>query len=101
MQQNAANMAFSRSERVVHADSKVFAASAELLLRRLIDNFGFEVPLQCGGVPEVLLDPRRTWHDADAYDRMAAKLVGMFSDNFAQYEGSVSDDVLAERVKAG
>ena len=32
-----------------------------------------------------LLDPRRTWADTAGYDAQAAKLVGMFQKNFAQY----------------
>jgi phosphoenolpyruvate carboxykinase (ATP) len=64
-------------------------------------NFGFEVPVSVSGIADVLLDPRQTWSDPSAYDAQAAKLVQMFSDNFAQYEDYVSDDVLAERVMAG
>ncbi len=63
------------------------------------ENFGFEVPVSCTGVADVLLDPRRTWDNPDSYDRNAAKLVQMFSDNFTQYEGYVSEDVLAEALK--
>ena len=58
-------------------------------------NFGFEVPthVKASAVPDILLDPRRTWDDAEAYDRQAAKLVKMFADNFAQYEDYINDDV--------
>ncbi|TCP59722.1 phosphoenolpyruvate carboxykinase (ATP) [Rhodovulum bhavnagarense] len=56
-------------------------------------NFGFEVPLAVEGVAEVLLDPRRTWADPAAYDAQAAKLVGMFAENFAQYLPFIDDDV--------
>ncbi|HAW46000.1 MAG TPA: phosphoenolpyruvate carboxykinase (ATP) [Roseovarius sp.] len=62
------------------------------------DNFGFEVPVEVPGVAEVLLDPRRTWDDADAYDRQAAKLVQMFADNFAQYVPFIDDDVKAAAI---
>ena len=64
-------------------------------------NFGFQVPVSVNGVADVLLDPRQTWSDPAAYDAQAKKLVGMFAENFAQYEAHVPDDVLAERVKAG
>ena len=47
------------------------------------------------GVAEVLLDPRRTWADAAAYDAQAAKLVQMFADNFAQYVPFIDEDVRA------
>ncbi|TFL17475.1 phosphoenolpyruvate carboxykinase [Jannaschia formosa] len=56
-------------------------------------NFGFDVPLSCPGVADMLLDPRRTWDDKSAYDAQAAKLVGMFADNFAQYVDHIDDDV--------
>jgi len=56
-------------------------------------NFGFEVPLSVHDVPEVLLDPRRTWADPAAYDAQAKKLVQMFSENFAQYLPFIDDDV--------
>ena len=62
------------------------------------DNFGFDVPRSCPGVADILLDPRRTWDDASEYDAMAAKLVAMFSDNFAQYESYIGDDVRAVAI---
>jgi len=61
-------------------------------------NFGFDVPTACPGVAEVLLDPRRTWYDHTAYDAQAAKLVGMFAENFAQYVPFIDDDVKAAAI---
>jgi len=61
-------------------------------------NFGFDVPTACPGVPEVLLDPRRTWEDPAAYDAQAAKLVHMFAENFAQYVPFIDDDVKAAAI---
>jgi phosphoenolpyruvate carboxykinase (ATP) len=63
-------------------------------------NFGFEVPVASPGVDSRLLDPRTTWADAAAYDAQAAKLVGMFSENFAQYRPFVGKDVIAAAVRA-
>ncbi|MGI1664062.1 phosphoenolpyruvate carboxykinase [Palleronia sp. KMU-117] len=57
--------------------------------------FGFEVPTTVDGVPDILLDPRRTWDDPEAYDRQAEKLVGMFAENFAKYIDHIDDDVKA------
>ena len=57
--------------------------------------FGFEVPTTVDGVPDILLDPRRTWDDPEAYDRQAQKLVGMFAENFAKYLDHIDDDVKA------
>ncbi len=61
-------------------------------------NFGFEVPVNAPGVAEVLLDPRRTWDDGEAYDRQAAKLVEMFSANFEQYLPYIDADVKAAAI---
>ena len=58
-------------------------------------NFGFEVPTTVSGVPDLLLNPRKTWDDPAAYDAQAQKLVSMFSENFAQYEEHIDEDVRA------
>ena len=49
-------------------------------------------------MPDILLDPRRTWDDGEAYDRQAAKLVAMFAENFGQYESHIDDDVKAVAI---
>ncbi|MEM6621014.1 MAG: phosphoenolpyruvate carboxykinase [Pseudomonadota bacterium] len=67
---------------------------------RVDENFGFHVPVACPGVSDVLLNPRRTWEDAAAYDKQAAELIQMFIDNFAQYEPHVGDEVKAAAPKA-
>ena len=61
-------------------------------------NFGFDVPVSVPGVDDRLLDPRQTWADGAAYDEQAAKLVQMFSDNFAQYLDAIDDDVRAAAI---
>jgi phosphoenolpyruvate carboxykinase (ATP) len=57
-------------------------------------NFGFAVPLSVPGVEPSILDPRSTWADKTAYDRQAAKLVGMFIANFGRFETHVDATVL-------
>jgi len=57
-------------------------------------HFGFAVPVSVPGVDDSVLDPRATWADASAYDRQAARLVGMFIDNFAKFEEHVDGAVL-------
>jgi phosphoenolpyruvate carboxykinase (ATP) len=52
---------------------------------RLDPVFGFEVPLEVPGVDPLLLDPRSTWRDSDAYDRKAGELAHMFRENFEQF----------------
>ena len=61
-------------------------------------NFGFEVPVSVPGVADILLEPRRTWDDQDAYDKQAAKLVRMFAANFEQYVEHIDDDVKAVAI---
>ena len=61
-------------------------------------NFGFEVPVTVDGVPDILLNPRRTWEDAAAYVEQARKLVDMFAQNFAQYTDAIDDDVRAVAI---
>jgi ATP-dependent phosphoenolpyruvate carboxykinase len=55
-------------------------------------NFGFQVPLELPGCTE-LLDPRSTWSDPAEYDAMAAKLVDLFVENFAQFADQVDEGV--------
>ena len=63
-------------------------------------NFGFEVPVsvKANAVPDILLDPRRTWDDKKAYDKQAAKLVAMFAENFEQYANHIDDDIRAVAI---
>ena len=60
---------------------------------RTDENFGFEVPVAVPGVDDAILDPRSTWSDPKAYDEMAARLVGLFIENFAQFEAHVDQGV--------
>lgn len=45
--------------------------------------FGLAVPRAVPGVPDAALDPRAAWKDPAAYDRQAAHLQRLFSENFA------------------
>ena len=63
-------------------------------------NFGFDVPVSVPGVDPVILNPRETWDDKAAYDAQAAKLVGMFIANFAQFEAHVDAGVRDSAPKA-
>jgi phosphoenolpyruvate carboxykinase (ATP) len=56
-------------------------------------NFGFEVPVAVPGVDSKLLDPRSTWANPAEYDAMAAKLVDLFVENFAQFADHVDEGV--------
>ena len=52
---------------------------------RTDDLFGFAVPLAVPGIEAKLLTPRLTWADADAYDRQALHLAGLFQRNFEKF----------------
>ncbi|HSJ30214.1 MAG TPA: phosphoenolpyruvate carboxykinase [Longimicrobiales bacterium] len=55
--------------------------------------FGLHIPQSVPGVPDEVLDPRSTWSDPAAYDTAAAKLAGMFRDNFGKFAEGVSEAV--------
>jgi len=55
--------------------------------------FGLQVPEHVPGVPDGVLDPRKTWKDAAAYDAQARKLTGLFRKNFEQFAEAVSAGV--------
>lgn len=58
-------------------------------------NFGFDIPTRCPGVDNAILDPRGTWEDGKAYDAQAAHLVGLFRENFKEFEAHVDANVKA------
>lgn len=55
--------------------------------------FNVDVPISCPGVPDAVLDPRRTWPDPGEYDAQARELARMFAKNFEQYRSSVPASV--------
>ena len=57
------------------------------------ERFGFEVPVECQGVPSDVLQPIQTWDDPEQYNLLADNLAKMFVENFARYQGGVSDAV--------
>ena len=61
-------------------------------------DFGVLVPANCPDVPREVLDPRATWGDAQAYDRIAHDLVKRFENNFKQFEPYVDEGVLAAGI---
>jgi phosphoenolpyruvate carboxykinase (ATP) len=79
--------------RLSHTRAMIRAALAGRLDRvpvRREPVFGLDVPQHVpGGVPDNVLDPRRTWSDPAAYDAQAARLAGLFRNNFEQYAEQV------------
>jgi len=55
--------------------------------------FGFDVVTACPNVPSDVLVPRNTWSDQAGFDATAAKLAGLFIQNFKAYEAGVAPDV--------
>jgi phosphoenolpyruvate carboxykinase (ATP) len=62
--------------------------------------FGLMIPEACPEVPSALLDPRATWSDSNAYDRMAREVAKRFQDNFARFAPHVGDDVKSAGIHA-
>jgi phosphoenolpyruvate carboxykinase (ATP) len=61
--------------------------------------FGLMIPIHVPGIPDEVLDPRRSWADKAAYDRMANELVARFEENFASFESGVGADVKAAAIR--
>jgi phosphoenolpyruvate carboxykinase (ATP) len=62
--------------------------------------FGLAIPSRVAGIPDEVLDPRASWADKAAYDKMARYLIGRFEKNFAGFEAGVEDDVRAVAIRA-
>ncbi|HEX7052182.1 MAG TPA: phosphoenolpyruvate carboxykinase [Longimicrobiales bacterium] len=62
--------------------------------------FRLPVPEHVPGVPDEVLDPRRTWPDPEAYDAQARKLAGMFRENFQAFAADVTEAVRDAGPKA-
>jgi phosphoenolpyruvate carboxykinase (ATP) len=64
-------------------------------------NFGFEVPVSVPGVDGSILDPRGTWADPADYDATAARLVTLFTNNFARFADHVDQAVRDAAPRVG
>jgi len=49
-------------------------------------SFGLSIPKEVPDVPSELLNPRSSWKDKAAYDKMAAELSARFAKNFEQFD---------------
>src|SRR5690606_10850465 len=54
--------------------------------------FGLHIPTHCPGVPDHVLQPKKTWDDPDAYDKKAKELAQKFKENFKKFE-NVSEEI--------
>ena len=55
--------------------------------------FGLHIPTTAPNVPADVLDPRQTWEDGEAYDKMANELAQKFTTNDQKYD--MTDEVRA------
>ena len=62
--------------------------------------FGMQIPEACPEVPSEVLNPRSTWQDKQAYDKVARELTHRFEANFKQFEPYVDADVKAAGIHA-
>ena len=61
--------------------------------------FGLSIPERVPGIPDEVLEPRRSWADPHAYDRTARELVARFQANFRIFQDGVTDDVRAAAIR--
>jgi phosphoenolpyruvate carboxykinase (ATP) len=57
--------------------------------------FGFDIVVECSGVPAEILQPRETWADKSASDATAKRLAALFNKNFGTYASGASAEVKA------
>lgn len=64
------------------------------------DRFNLDVPQSCPGVPSEIMNPRDTWKNKKEYDKTAAKLAGMFAENFAKKYPNMAKEIAGAGPKA-
>ena len=60
---------------------------------RLHPIFNLEIPIECPGVPNEILDPGKTWGNQKEYVQAATKLANLFIQNFQKF-GEVSHNII-------
>jgi phosphoenolpyruvate carboxykinase (ATP) len=84
--------------RIAHTRAIITAAlggQLDAMIYRRHAIFNLDIPTTCPGVPDGVLDPRRTWADPAQYDVQAKRLARMFIDNFKAFESDVTTAVTA------
>jgi phosphoenolpyruvate carboxykinase (ATP) len=59
--------------------------------------FGFQVPVECPGVPTDILDPASSWSDPKAFVQKYHQLASLFIENFKKFASECPEEV----IKAG
>ncbi len=80
-----ASASASTSPRPVACSTPPLSGALDNADMRIDPVFGLAVPKAVAGIDPRLLDPRASWADGDAYDAQAAKLVGLFVNNFRKF----------------
>ncbi len=61
--------------------------------------FNFQVPMQCPGVPDEVLDPSGSWSNKDEYWKKYRQLAMRFIENFRKFADACPPEVLAAGPK--
>ncbi|MBN1230258.1 MAG: phosphoenolpyruvate carboxykinase (ATP) [Anaerolineales bacterium] len=61
--------------------------------------FGYQVPLQCPGVPENILHPADAWDDKEKFMQKYRQLAAKFIESFKKFEDKSSPEVCAASPK--
>lgn len=57
--------------------------------------FNLDIPTSCRGVPRELLNPVKSWEgSAEEFQSEVMELANLFKQNFVQYEGFASEDII-------
>ena len=63
----------------------------------IYDTFNLHVPKTCTGVPDEMLNPKKSWSGSTDFKEEVTKLGSLFADNFKKY----ADEATPEVIKAG
>lgn len=72
-----------RTRAMIHA---CLSGEIQKAVFKTVPQFHLSIPTECPGVPADILDPSRSWSDKQAYAAQAAKLAGLFEQNFAKFK---------------
>ena len=61
------------------------------------ETFNLHVPKTCPGVPDEMLNPKKSWSGQADFKEEVTKLGGLFVENFKKYEDEATEEV----IKAG